>query len=91
MRQRESWGRRGHLENLINAAKAAGLLDQPLTDFAHSLRTRSNDVLHGIRGRALVDDSFVVISDARLLVERLFSNRPGHGSPADDSREPHQQ
>jgi hypothetical protein len=73
MRQKESWGRRGHLENLINAAKASGLLDQSLTDFAHGLRTRSNDVLHGIRGKALVEDSFVIISDARLLVERLFS------------------
>lgn len=76
LRQRESWGRRGHLENLINAAKAAGLLDQSLTDFAHALRTRSNDVLHGIRGRALVEDSFVIISDARLLIERLFSPPP---------------
>jgi Domain of unknown function (DUF4145) len=75
MRQRESWGRRGHLENLINAAKAAGLLDQSLTDFAHGLRTRSNDVLHGIRGKALVENSFVIISDARLLIERLFSPR----------------
>jgi hypothetical protein len=73
MRQKEAWGRRGHLENLINAAKAAGLLDQSLTDFAHGLRARSNDVLHGIRGKALVRDSFVIISDARLLVERLFS------------------
>lgn len=75
MKQRETWGRRGHLENLINAAKAAGLLDQSLTDFAHGLRTRSNDVLHGIRGKALVEDSFVIISDARLIVERLFSER----------------
>ena len=73
MKQKESWGRRGHLENLINAAKASGLLDQSLTDFAHGLRTRSNDVLHGIRGKALVEDSFVIMSDARLLVERLFS------------------
>jgi Domain of unknown function (DUF4145) len=72
VKQRSS-GRRGHLENLINAAKATGLLDQSLTDFAHGLRTRSNDVLHGIRGKALVEDSFVIISDARLLVERLFS------------------
>jgi hypothetical protein len=76
MRQRQSWGRRGHLENLINAAKAAGLLDQSLTDFAHGVRTRSNDVLHGIRGKALVGDSFVIISDARLLIERLFSTPP---------------
>lgn len=73
MKQKTSWGRRGHLENLINAAKAAGLLDQSLTDFAHGLRTRSNDVLHGIRGKALVQDSFVIISDVRLIVERLFS------------------
>jgi hypothetical protein len=80
MRQKQAWGRRGHLENLINAAHEAGLLDQSLTDFAHGLRTRSNDVLHGIRGKALVQDSFVVVSDARLLVERLFTLPSADGS-----------
>ncbi len=74
-KQRELWPRRGRLENLINAAAAAKLLDQGLIDFAHGLRGRANDVLHGTRGKALVEDSFVIISDARLLVERLFSAR----------------
>jgi hypothetical protein len=76
-KQRELWPRCGRLENLINAAAAAKLLDQGLIDFAHGLRGRANDVLHGTRGKALVQDSFVIISDARLLVERLFSAREG--------------
>jgi hypothetical protein len=69
--------RRGRLESPINAAAVAKLLDQGLIDFAHGLRGRANDVLHGTRGKALVQDSFVIISDARLLVERLFSAREG--------------
>ena len=64
----------GHLEQLISAAKRAGLFDTGLAGLAHGLRIRANAVLHGNSGKTLVDDSFVSISDVRLLVERLFNS-----------------
>jgi len=44
------------LENLINAALGAGLLDEFLWGVAHGLRVRANDVLHG---KSVVTDSIV--------------------------------
>ena len=69
--ERSSHPKRGDLENMINIA-GRGLLDRTLISFAHVVRTKGNAVMHG-QADDPTADSFIVLSDTRLLVGRLFA------------------
>lgn len=63
--------RRGKLENMINVAGKTSL-DPTLTGFAHLVPTKGNAVMHG-QTDDITADSFIVLSDTRLIIERLFA------------------
>lgn len=69
--ERSSYPRRGDLENMINIA-GKRLLDRNLVSFAHGVRTKGNSVMHG-QAADPTADSFSVLSDTRLIIERLFA------------------
>jgi len=62
----------GLLECMIDAAGKT-LLDARLVGFAHTVRSKGNDVMHG-RSADQTADSFLVLTDTRLLIERLFAD-----------------
>jgi hypothetical protein len=71
-KEREQYPKKGDLELMITLAGKLELLDKPLVDFGHNVRTKGNAVLHA-KNENEVDDSFIVLSDTRLILERLFA------------------
>lgn len=62
----------GDLECMIDAAGKT-LLDARLVGFAHTVRIKGNEVMHG-RSADEAADSFLLLTDTRLLIERLFAH-----------------